>query len=165
MTIALEKTRTSFANAAIISGLIAGLVFAALEMLLVPLFTGDTAWAPIRMIAAIVMGEGVLPSPGSPATFEWSVVLVAVSLHLVLSIIYASIIGFVLKSSGPGVSLIIGALAGLTIYIINFYGFTAAFEWFAMARNWISIVAHAVFGIVAALTFMRIYHPNVRDER
>lgn len=160
MTIALERTRTSFAKAAILSGLIAGIVFAALEMMLVPIFTGDTMWAPIRMIAAIVMGEGVLPAPGVPATFDWNVVLIAVSLHLVLSMIYATIIGFVLKQSGPGVALLIGALAGLTIYIINFYGFTAAFDWFAMARNWISILSHAVFGIVAALAFVRIFHPN-----
>jgi hypothetical protein len=39
------------------------------------------------------------------------------------------------------------------LYVVNFYGFTALFPWFAMARNWVSIVAHAVFGFAAAWVY------------
>jgi len=41
--------------------IIAGLVFMALEMMLVPLLQGGSPWGPPRMIAAIGMGKEVLP--------------------------------------------------------------------------------------------------------
>jgi hypothetical protein len=42
------------------------------------------------------------------------------------------------------------------LYLINFYGFTAVFPWFAMARNWVSVFAHIIFGAVAGLAYNRI---------
>jgi len=50
---------------AILSGLIAGLVFLILEMVMVPLFLGVSPWALVRMIGAIVLGQGVLPPSNS----------------------------------------------------------------------------------------------------
>lgn len=41
---------------AIWSGLTAGLVFLMLEMLLVRVFQGMSPWAPLRMMAAMVLG-------------------------------------------------------------------------------------------------------------
>lgn len=37
--------------------------------------------------------------------------------------------------------------------MINFYGFTAIFPWFAMARNWVTVISHIVFGAVIALYY------------
>jgi len=34
------------------------------------------------------------------------------------------------------------------VYFVNFYGMTAVFPWFAMARGWIGIFAHIVYGAV-----------------
>lgn len=53
----------------------------------------------------------------------------------------------------PGAAVAIGIGFGLTLYVVNFYGFTALFPWFAMARNWVSIVSHAVFGLAAAWAY------------
>jgi uncharacterized membrane protein YagU involved in acid resistance len=33
------------------------------------------------------------------------------------------------------------------------YGFTMIFPWFDEARDWITLVAHVVFGVVAASTY------------
>jgi hypothetical protein len=44
-----------FLKAAILAGLIAGVVFMMLEMILVPVFMNGSPWAPPRMIAAIIM--------------------------------------------------------------------------------------------------------------
>ena len=54
-------------RAAVLAGIAAGVLFIILEMALVALMMGDSPWAPPRMIAAIAMGEGVLPPP---ATFD-----------------------------------------------------------------------------------------------
>jgi hypothetical protein len=54
-----------------------------------------------------------------------------------------------------------GLVFGLVIYAINFYGFTALFPWFAEARNWITILAHAIFGLTLGL----VYEPFARRDR
>jgi uncharacterized membrane protein YagU involved in acid resistance len=143
-------------RAAVLAGVISGFIFLILELVMVPLFLGDSAWAPPRMIAAIVMGEGVLPPPG---TFDLGVVLVAMLVHFPLSIIYAIVLAFVIARMSVGISLGVGAAFGLLLYLVNFYGFTALFPWFAMARNWVQIFAHVTFGVVAAWAYKSLARP------
>lgn len=70
-------------------------IFMMLEMIMMPLFMDGSPWAPPRMIAAIVLGKGVLPPP---ATFDFGVVMAAVVLHLILSIIYAIILALIINA-------------------------------------------------------------------
>jgi hypothetical protein len=149
-------------RAGVYAGLIAGVVFLVLEMTMVWLFTGETPWAPPRMIAAMVLGEGVLPMPGTPAKFDFGIVMTAMIIHFVLSIIYAPIgAAIVANRMGYGGAIGLGALAGLIIYLINFYPIAAAFfPWFAMARNWISIFAHVVFGAVVGAAYVGLRKPT-----
>ena len=137
-------------RAAIWSGIIAGAVFMMLEMVLVPVFLGGSPWGPPRMIAAIAMGKEVLPPPDS---FALVPLMVAMMVHFVLSIVLAAILGLIVGRLGTAAALMAGAVFGLVIYLVNFYGMTAVFPWFAMARNWISIFAHVMFGVVAALSY------------
>ncbi len=142
-------------NAAIKAGLIAGAVFMILEMLLVATVGGMSPWGPPRMIAAIVLGEGVLPPP---ATFEPVSFIVAMLVHFALSILLAIIFALVAgraRSSATAATLA-GLVFGLIVYAINFYGMTALFPWFAMARNGISIFVHAVFGLVLGYSYWKL---------
>jgi uncharacterized membrane protein YagU involved in acid resistance len=148
-----------FFKTAVKAGLIAGAIFMMLEMIMVPVFMGDSPWAPPRMIAAIILGKSVLPMPDQPVTFDFVVIMAAMVLHFMLSIIYAIIVGWLCKTLSMGNSILVGAVFGLAIYFINFYGFTALFPWFAMARNWISIFSHIMFGIVVAFSFKKLYQP------
>lgn len=147
----------SFFRAAVLSGIIAGMVFLMFEMVMVPMVLGDSVWAPVRMMAAIIMGKGVLPPP---ATFEFGIFLVALMLHMTLSVIYSSILGWAISKMSMGTSVLTGLVFGLGLYIVNFYGFTAIFDWFAMARNWVSILAHLIFGLTAAYSYKKLYHPT-----
>lgn len=139
-------------KAAILAGLIAGAVFMMMEMGLVAA-SGQSPWAPPRMIAAIVMGEGVLPPP---ASFDPMVMMAAMGVHLLLSVVLA--IGFAFAAARLGMvpAVMAGALFGLLVYVVNFYGFTAVFPWFAMARNAISVISHVAFGAVLALSYKLI---------
>jgi uncharacterized membrane protein YagU involved in acid resistance len=139
-------------SAAIWSGVVAGAIFMVLEMMMVPIFLGDSAWAPPRMIAAIVMGQDVLPPP---ATFDFGILMVAMVVHFVLSILFAIVLALVIARMSLGTALAVGAAFGLGLYVVNFYGFTALFPWFAMARNWVSIVTHVLFGLIAAWWYHR----------
>lgn len=132
---------------AIVAGLVAGLVFAIMEMALVATALGGSAWAPPRMMAAIVMGTDVLPPP---ASFDAVIVTIGMIVHFVLSAILGIVIALIVGRMSLGAGVAVGVLLGLVIYLVNFYGFTAAFPWFANARNWVTIVSHLVFGGVTA---------------
>ncbi|MGH8771688.1 MAG: hypothetical protein ACREV2_10995 [Burkholderiales bacterium] len=144
-------------SAGVWAGLIAGLVFLVLELALVPVFMGMSPWAPVRMIAAIIMGQGVLPPPD---TFDLGIFLAAGAVHfglsIVLGLILAGIFTWLHLDSSAWLSLLAGAVFGLVVYFVNFYGMTSFFPWFADARNWLSITVHAIFGIVAALAYKKM---------
>lgn len=140
-------------RAAIGAGLIAGAVFMMLEMIMVPAFLGGSPWGPPRMIAAIVMGQGVLPSPPPPPSFDAGVLVAAMVVHFVLSVVYALIFAAIAGRLAGGMAALVGAGFGLVLYLVNFYLFTGLFPWFANARNWVSIFAHIVFGLTLALAY------------
>ena len=147
--------RTLDWKAAIWAGIVAGLVFLVLEMAMVAFIQGMSPWGPPRMMAAIAMGEGVLPPMEGPVTFDFGVVMVAVIVHLVLTIVYAIVLGAVISWLKLNLlaSIAAGTAFGVALYYINFYGFTAVFPWFAMARGGISLFAHAVYGLVLGLVY------------
>ncbi len=128
-----------------------------LEMMLVPLFMGGSPWAPPRMIAAMVMGKGVLPPP---ATFDIGVLMAAMAVHFPLSVVFTLILAWIIARFDMGVAVLIGAVFGLILYVVNFYGFTAIFPWFAMARNGVTIFTHIMFGTIAALAYKQLAKPK-----
>lgn len=97
-----------------------------------------------------IPGKEVLPPPDS---FALVPLMVAMMVHFLLSIVLAVILGLIVGRLGTAAALMAGAVFGLVVYLVNFYGMTAVFPWFAMARNWISIFAHVMFGVVAALSY------------
>ncbi len=140
-------------RATVLAGLIAGAVFLMFEMAAVAMLLGMSPWAPPRMMAAIVLGQGVLPPPD---TFDLGIVMVAMMLHFALSVGYAYVIALIVQHRRVGTAAGIGAVAGLVLYLVNFYGFTAIFPWFAMARNGVSVAGHVLFGLVAAWSYRKL---------
>ena len=153
-------------KAAIWAGIIAGLVFLMLEMAMVAFIQGMSPWGPPRMMAAIVMGEGVLPPMEGPVTISAGVMMVALLVHMVLTIVYAVVLGVAISLLKLNLltSVIAGTLFGVFLYYINFYSFTAVFPWFAMARGGISLVAHAVYGLVLGLAYHMIASRSAEQE-
>ena len=145
----VETPSSSHLKAGALAGLIAGAAFMMMEMGLVAL-SGGSPWGPPRMIAAIVMGEGVLPPP---ATFDLMVLMAAMAVHFMLSIVVGVGFALIAKRFGWVMAVVVGAVVGLALYVLNFYGMTVIFPWFAMARNTISIVSHIGFGMVLGLSY------------
>jgi uncharacterized membrane protein YagU involved in acid resistance len=140
-----RQDRTDW-SAAVWSGIIAGIVFMMAEMLMVMVFMGQSPWGPPRMIAAMVMGQDVLPPP---ATFDMGIMMTAMMIHFPLSIVYGLIVGWIVHRIGGTSAVLIGGVFGLAIYFINFYLVAPAlFPWFTEARNWVSLVAHLLYGLV-----------------
>ena len=151
-------------KAAIVAGIVAGVAFIMIEMILVATIGGQSPWGPPRMMAAMVMGEGVLPPP---ATFDLGIMMVAMMIHLVLSIILGAVLGWIISHwrMSAIAAIAIGTIFGLVVYFVNFYAMTAVFPWFAMARGGISIFAHAMFGLILGWTYYAIAKPRADEAR
>ncbi|MER2538358.1 MAG: SRPBCC family protein [Azonexus sp.] len=129
------------------AGLTAGIIATVVQMALwrqtqMPVF--ETLFRDARLTAALVMGSAVLPPP---ATAQWDILLVASLIHFALSIIYALLPVLLLSRLQTRPALIAGAFYGLLIYGVNLYGFTMLFPWFTVARDWVTLVTHLVFGV------------------
>jgi uncharacterized membrane protein YagU involved in acid resistance len=144
-------------RAATLAGLIAGAIFLVLGVFLMTLVAGQGLMEPPRMIAAIILGRGALQSPHA---FSVGIVLAAFVVHFALAIVLALIVSLIMVSfsldSSMGMAALAGAVFGVVVYVINFYGMTQFFPWFAEARNWVSVLVHIVFGIVAAGVYMKL---------
>ncbi|HET7031718.1 MAG TPA: hypothetical protein VFJ48_01240 [Casimicrobiaceae bacterium] len=137
-------------SAALWASVISGLVFAALEMALVPVFEGLSPWLPLHLIAAIGLGPDAL----SPANnFDLRIVSTAVAIHMGLAILYGMILALIIVRLDAGWAIVVGCVYGLVLYYINFYGFTRAFPWFADARGGVSALTHIVQSGLMALLY------------
>jgi hypothetical protein len=132
-------------RAAMWAGLISGVVFLIINMLLTKFFLGSL-WVSVRLVASIIMGERALPPP---AGFDLGIFFTALAVHFPLSIAFASIIAVVLHRWGLLVGIVGGAIIGLALYAINFYTLTFFFPWFFPMRSWIMAVSHLIFGACA----------------
>jgi uncharacterized membrane protein YagU involved in acid resistance len=147
-------------SAVIVAGIVGGILFLVLEMLLAPMFTGaPSIWAPPRMIGAIGLGAEVLPPP---ATFDLGVVMMAMVIHFATSILFAVVLAFIIRNLGMGAAVGVGIALALLLYLFVFYLMTPVWPWFAGARNWLSILIHVLFGAVVAWWYKARSTP--RDE-
>ena len=139
--------------AALWASLVAGVVFAILELGANWALRGIGPSVLLRMTGALALGPGTL-SP--PSGFDAGVVLAATLVHLALSIVYGTFLALVLPSIEVAPSILVGGLYGLALYYINFYGFNIFSPWFAGMRDWVSIASHFAFGAVLACTYNAI---------
>jgi len=151
------RSRTLFASvsvrAALLAGIAAGVIATAIEIALWTLH-GDplpaTLYRDMRLAAAIAMGSAVLLPP---ATFDTSVALVATLVHFALSILYALLLAPVIANLGRIASIATGALFGVALYVVNLFGFTIIYPWFAATRDAVTLTAHVAFGVAVAVVY------------
>ena len=112
------------------SGLIAGILFMMLQMILVTAISGGSFWGPPRMVAAIALGPSVLPPPGD---FALGVMIVAMIVHFALSFFFAAILAWIISAAKLSLwpAIIAGIIFGLVVYVFDFYVMTGVFPWFA----------------------------------
>jgi hypothetical protein len=165
----LEETRMELQHTATVErrtpdwlvGAVAGLAGGAAVMLLDLLWSvivhDASPWRMSYMIAAILMGRDILQAPG----YGFDLVIVAVSLvaHYGLGIVFGLILAALmtplhLDASLPR-ALAAGAVFGLLLHFVNFYGMVAFFPWFEELRGVATLIADIVFGVVAAFIYWR----------
>lgn len=147
------------------AGVIAGLAFLMLEMVLVWMAQGQSPWGPPHMMAAMVLGKDVLPPMGTWAPFDLKIMVTAMMIHFPVSIVYGLIGAWLVHRFDWVGALMIGAALGLAIYIVNFYLIApVAFPWFAMGRNWIGAFSHIMFGAILGGAYIALRRPKLTDR-
>jgi hypothetical protein len=151
-------------RAAIIAGAIAGIISLA-SNILISNWLLDSPWLFIRIIASVLLGEGVLPPPDD---FSWSILAAGFGIHLIISVFLASLIAAVVHQWGILISFVGGALMGLAFYAINFYTLSILFPWFYTFRSWIFLVLHVLYGAFTGSIYELIeverYTPVEQEE-
>lgn len=148
--------RVSDWSAAGVAGFFAGAVLMVLELLWSTAATGSDPWAAARMVGAIVLGPDTLQTSG----FSLAVVIAALVTHYVLGIVFGVVLGAIMApfnlDSSARAALVTGAVFGVVIYALNFYGVQHIFPWFADMRGWPAFFGNVVFGMVAAFAYVKL---------
>ncbi|HEY8605911.1 MAG TPA: hypothetical protein VIM12_02195 [Noviherbaspirillum sp.] len=142
--------------AAAIGGFIAGAVLMVIELLWSAGNSASSTWTASHMVAGIAMGADVAGGTG----FDVVVVAVALVTHYVLGIVFGLILAAFMApfhlDASIGMTLATGAVAGVLLYLFNFHGMTLFFPWFAAMRGGSTLLAHMIFGIVAAWMYLQL---------
>lgn len=154
-----RQTGTFDGKAALWAGLIGGTVFLLSELLMVPTLGGGSVFGPLQMIAAIALGPTVL----APAAFNVGVLTMALVVHYLLALLYALVLAACIHRLEPWSAAVGGLVGGFVLYLVNFYGFTALFPWFAAARNGITIFNHLIYGLATAFFYLAIRRAHYRE--
>ena len=140
-------------TAALYAGIAAGIIATMAQIILWWGFSDSlpgVMFRDARLAAAIVLGQEILPMQ---VAFDWPAMIVATMIHFSLSVVYSMILAMFIARRSLVVSIFVGVEFGLILFGVNMYGFTLIFPWFEEARDWITVVAHLVFGIVAAAMY------------
>jgi hypothetical protein len=130
-------------SAALWAGLISGLLYLITAILLSGIILNNPL-LPVQMIAAILLGSDVVLQNSTVVT-----ILIALLIHIPMSLFFAAVVAFVIHRWGLLVGVFGGAALGLALYGINFFALSGLFPWFVGLRGGIMIFSHLVFGAAA----------------
>jgi hypothetical protein len=139
---------------AVAAGGVAGIAFIVMVSVLGSIVHDDSVWVPFHRIAAMVLGPASLEEMD---VFDGSVVGMALSIHLGLAASYGIILSYLIVEFTRRNAPLLGAVAGLLIYLVNFYGFAGLFPWMTEMRGPVTLVSHAVFGSLLASCYWALY--------
>ena len=136
-----------------IAGIIGGLAFMAIEATAAALAGRGAIWQTPREIAEILLGSLIY---GRPIGL---VVMIAIFIHLTLSLFYGRALAYVLFKRGNTHWLQTGLIFGLSLYVLNYYLLGAFIPRIAAARSAAWLFCHLGFGAVAAGAYTRLERP------
>jgi hypothetical protein len=152
-----ERSRPDWVVAAV-AGFAAGAVLMVLDLLWSAAVDSGGPWRTSHMIAPIFTGADAARS--SNYDFSVGVVAIALAVHYALGIVFGLILAAIMTplhlDSTLEKAILTGAVFGVALYLVNFYGLVRLLPWLAELRGWPTIAAHLVFGIVAAVLYAKL---------
>ncbi|OFA06057.1 hypothetical protein [Duganella sp. HH101] len=146
--------------AAAVAGFGAGGVLMLLELSWSSLTGATDPWLATHMIAALVMSWDVLQTSGYSLGVTVAALLVHYALGVAFGVMLAAIMAPFRLDSSLAMALGTGAAFGLLLYVLNFYGMAGVYTWFVALRGWPTAIAHVIFGMTAALIYLKLERPS-----
>lgn len=144
-------------SAAIWAGLIAGAVFIALNLIVLPMIHGGNAWWMSRLFASPVMKTAILAdAEGNPESFNATALLVTLLMAFGLSVLFSLVLNFITHRWGWLTAAIVGALFGVCLYFINLYvlvDLSSAGVHMNFVRTPFFLGTHILFGALVGLIY------------
>jgi len=133
-------------RAVLIAALAAGALSFNLLLFVVPFFLGGSCWIMMRVLASILLGEGVL---APPASFDAGLFAAGLAAQLLLSFIYTFVLSFIIHRWGLVTGILLGAFFGACFYALNLHVFTLWLPWLFTLNHWSVFAVHVLFGMTA----------------
>jgi hypothetical protein len=153
----LASVATPRASAALMAGMVAGTVAIVVMQWIAMVAYDESAWKLPRMMAALLRGPAALDDTESFAALP---VMLGFAVHYTLSLLYALALAGVLAGLRREHAPLVGLAFGALLYLANLHGFTALFPWFSEMRTIDTLVAHGIFGLVAACAYCEFSAPR-----
>src|SRR5262245_26841760 len=110
-----ERHRITRWTKGVFSGVVAGVLFLTVAMFLTEALHRGEMWQPLRLSAAIAMGDRAVAASG-PVTSD--ILTVGFLIHLVVSVWYATVLGMIIRKLSTGEAVTVGAFFGLALYCL-----------------------------------------------
>jgi len=107
----------------------------------------ESPWKLMRMFAALARGPAALEREDE---FDAALVAMGALLYFSLSVLYSLALSALAAEVPRRLAPALGVAFGLALYVANFHGFTALFPWFVPYRTLDTVLAHGLFGLLAA---------------
>jgi len=147
--------RTDWAAAAV-AGFVAGAVLMLLELVWAATTGTAGPWRISALVAALVMGPGVLQDAGP----SFGVLAVALLTHYALGVVFGLVLGFLIArlhyERSAAMMQVLGAVFGAALYFVDFHLLSQLFPWFVELRGWATFIAHLVFGMTASMLYWKL---------
>jgi hypothetical protein len=143
--------------AAATAGVVAGAASLIVLLVLSVSVYDESPWKLMRMIAAVGLGPKALEPDDE---FSLGIVFVGLVVHFVLAFAFAFAASFLVKDFPDAAVPWVGLAFGVALYFANLHGFAKVFPWLAPLRTIDTVLAHALFGIVAATVYRQFARPR-----
>jgi hypothetical protein len=152
-----DDMRVAFGTA-IVAGIVAMIVFAIVEMAFSWAMRGLSPWHPLAAFGTVTV-DALLPdrhAGGGPRTIG-----IGIALLLVLGALSGAFLAALVDRVGVLTAATVGVLFGLAMFVVDLYGFARLFPVLRDLRDWMSALASAILGGLAA----GLYKATTHHER
>ena len=148
--VASANTRTVDWSYAMLSGVVAMIVFAIVEIAFSWASRGTSPLAPLAVFGTATL-NALMPSvhPGGGV----KTAIVGVASLLVLGAISGIILGYLVDRLGMAGAALVGLVFGLAMFALDMYGIARVLPALAALRDWMSALAYVIQGVLAAALY------------
>jgi len=146
---------------AVVAGIVAMIVFAAIGMAYGALMRGVSPFRPLDVFGAVALGQF---GPSADTGHTVATTVVGALVLLALGALSGVIIAFLVQRLARTLALVVGVLFGVAMYYVDLHGFAWIFAPLAQLRGLSSLCAYAIQGGLTAALYVAMTRATIEAE-